>query len=427
MADVSIRRTDFLRGEINAPPSKSYTHRMLIAAFLSKGKTKIEKPLVSDDTLATLGAIKAFGAKVKTHANFWEIEGQIPPKTPCKPVDCSESGATLRFMIPIAALAPSPTTFLMGPSLSRRPIMPLLQSLEKLGIKTYYRTEEPTRVRILGGRLKGGKTALRGDISSQFISGLLFACPLAQEKTEIALTTSIESKTYIQMTEEILNKHGVKVSISEDFRTLQVPGNQAYKPCSHTVPGDFSSTAYILAAAAITSSKIKIKNLNHNTRQGDKAILQVLKNAGLEVKVNKETVEVQGELSKAINIDAKDVPDLVPACSAMACYTRGTSKIYNAKRLRYKESDRLTAVCTELKKMGADIHLERDSLTIKGACTMRGATIDPHNDHRIAMMCAAVALGAEGETRIINAECVRKSYPTFFRDLHVLGANIVGG
>ncbi|MEM3640504.1 MAG: 3-phosphoshikimate 1-carboxyvinyltransferase [Candidatus Bathyarchaeia archaeon] len=426
MTEVIVKRTEALSGEVTAPPSKAYTHRMLIAALLSNGVSKIEDYLVSDDTLATLHAVKAFGAEVKLNKNLLEVRGTEQLKTPEKPVNCRESGATLRFMIPVAALASGNTTFVMGSSLSKRPITLLLRSLEQLEVKTHYEVGESS-VKIQGGGINGGKTTLRGDVSSQFISGLLFACPMARKDTEIILTTPMESKSYVQMTEEILHKHKVKVSISEDFRRLKVPCNQKYSPCNHAVPGDFSSAAYLLAAAVITSSKIRVKNLDYSTRQGDKAILGILKQAGLEVSIGEGFVEVEGVLSNAIEVDAKDVPDLVPACAAIACYAKGVSKIYNAKRLRYKESDRLAAVYTELKKMGADIIIGEDSLAIKGPCVMHGAVIDPHDDHRIAMACTAAALGADGETKILNAECVRKSYPTFFRDLKWLGANVIGG
>lgn len=427
MVDIVIRRTEALSGEVSAPPSKAYTHRMLIAALLSNGVSKIANYLVSEDTSATLRAIKALGAKVKQQQNLLEIEGAKPLKTPEKPINCGESGATLRFMIPVAAIASKPVTFVMGQSLSRRPIKPLLQSLKQLGVKTNYSEEKPSTVTVQGGGIEGGKTVLRGDISSQFISGLLFACPMARKDTEIIATTPMESKSYIQMTEEVLCKHNIKVSILEDFRQLLIPCNQSYTPCSHVVPGDFSSAAYLLAAAAITSSKIKVANLDFNTKQGDKAILNILKQAGLKVSVGEGFVEVEGKLQGAIEVDAKDMPDLVPACAAIACYAKGVSKIYNAKRLRYKESDRLTSIYTELKKMGANITVGEDSLTIRGSCAMHGAVIDSHNDHRIAMACAAAALGAEGETKILNAECVGKSYPKFFKDLRLLGANIVGG
>ncbi|MEM0312998.1 MAG: 3-phosphoshikimate 1-carboxyvinyltransferase [Candidatus Bathyarchaeia archaeon] len=427
MGEVTVRATKALKGEVEAPPSKSYTHRMLIAALLSKGKTVIEKPLVSDDTLATLDAVEAFGAEVKQSGELWEIDGQIPLKTPVEPVNCRESGATLRFMIPVAALASGETTFLRGHGLSSRPIEPLLESLRQLGVKTRCNAEKPFTITVQGGGIRGRKTTLRGDISSQFISGLMFACPLAQKDTEIALTTPMESKSYVEMTKEVLCTHSIRINISEDFSLIQVPSGQVYRPVRHRVPGDFSSAAYLMAAAAITSSKIIIRNLSYATKQGDRAILEILRQAGLETKIGEDFIEVEGALCMAIDVDAKDIPDLVPACTAIACYAKGTSTIRNAGRLRYKESDRIKALYTEFGKMGADIKIEGDTLRVRGPCKLHGAVIDPYGDHRIAMACAVAALGASSDTVILNAECVRKSYPQFFKDLSLLGANIVGG
>ncbi|MEM2779419.1 MAG: 3-phosphoshikimate 1-carboxyvinyltransferase [Candidatus Bathyarchaeia archaeon] len=422
--NVTVKPVELLKGEVEAPPSKSYTHRMLVAALLSSGRTVIEKPLVSGDTLATLKAIKAFGADVEQKNSIWEIDGQFPLKTPEKPINCGESGTTLRFMIPVAALAQGRTTFIMGSSLGNRPVKPLLQSLDAIGVKTQH---NPPIVMVYGGGINGGKTTLRGDISSQFVSGLLFACPYAKKDTKINLTKPVESKGYIDITVEVLCKHSVKVEISKDYSYVKIPSGQNYKPFKHKVPGDFSSAAYLLAAAAITSSKIRVYNLDYTSKQGDKAILEILREAGVNVHVGENFVEVQGAVGNAIKIDASDIPDLAPVCTAIACYTTGRSEIRNAKRLRYKESDRLTTLYTEFKKMGADITMEGDNLIIRGPCRLHGAVIDPHNDHRIAMACAVAALGAKGDSVITNAECVSKSYPNFFRDLILLGAKIVGG
>ncbi|MEM3550755.1 MAG: 3-phosphoshikimate 1-carboxyvinyltransferase [Candidatus Bathyarchaeia archaeon] len=426
MAEVTIKKTVSLRGEVAAPPSKAYTHRMLISSLLSDGISVIENYLVSDDTTATLNAIEAFGAKVVREKNFLEVKGLNQLKTPGKPVNCMESGATLRFMIPLAALTEGGATFIMGPSLTKRPIMHFLKSLKKIGIKSEF-SRRKAYLKIKGGGIKGGVITLRGDISSQFISGLLFACPKAREDTEIILTTPLESRGYVDMTVEVLSKHGIKVYISEDSRRIKVPCNQKYNPHYHVVQGDFSSAAYLLAAAAVTSSRIKVVNLNYETKEGDRAILDILKQGGIEVSIGEGFVEVEGAFMKSFYLDARDIPDLVPVCAAVACYANGVSKIYNAKRLRYKESDRLMSIYTELKKMGANICMEGDGLVIKGPCAMHGAVIYPHGDHRIAMACAIAALSAEGETRILNAECVRKSYPMFFEDLKLLGANVLDG
>ncbi len=425
--EVVVGSTRHLEGAISAPSSKAYTHRMLIAALLSKGTSKISNPLDSDDTQATSRAIEALGAITEVKEKRWTIHGQEALKTPGDPIDCRESGSTLRFMIPVAALAPGPSTFLLGSSLEKRPVAPLLETLKQLGAESaLQQRKDGSFVKVRGGGINGGKTSIRGDISSQFISGLLFACPKAKEDTEITLTTKLESKGYIQMTMEVLAKHGIKATATSDFSRLWIPSNQNYNPRNHTVPGDFSSAAFLLAAAAITSSRITVKNLDYQTMQGDKAILDILEKMGSTVKVGAKFVEVEGRQLTVVDIDAKDIPDLVPVCTVLACYAKGTSEIYNAKRLRYKESDRLGSLYAELKKMGADIVMKEDGLTIKGPCAMHGATVDPHNDHRIAMACVVAALGARGKTKIQNSECINKSYPRFFDDLRSLGVNVHG-
>src|SRR3972149_3748041 len=430
MTDVVIRRTEKLSGEVCAPPSKAYTQRMLIAAALSLGTSKISGPLFSDDTEATLRAVKALGAKVEVARECWTVEGATQLKGAKEPIDCGESGATLRFMVPVAALAPEPSVFIFGSSLEQRPIEPLLQSLNQLGVKTsVQRLGGKSAIHVQGGGIRGGKTAIHGNVSSQFISGLMFALPKAQADTEITLTTPLESKGYVQMTKDVLAKHCVKVFVAENFSCVQVPANQEYKPCNHRVPGDFSSAAFLLAAAAITHSEVRVKNLDYETWQGDKAILGILKDMGVQGKVCSGQVEIEGKggLLDAVDVDARDIPDLFPVCTVLACYAKGTSKIHGAQRLRYKESDRLLSLYLELRKMGAEIAMDESSLTVKGPCALRGAAVDPRKDHRIAMACAVAALGASGETKIQNSECVRKSYPRFFTDLRAIGADVVGG
>ena len=423
--DVTVKNTDHLEGVVSAPSSKAYTHRMLIAASLSKGTSRIFDPLVSDDTKATLEAIMALGTKTELHENYWMVYGQETIKTPDQPIDCRASGSTLRFMIPVAALASGLSTFFFGASFERRPIAPLLKSLNELGVESTIQPRSSSVI-VQGGGIRGGKTSIRGDISSQFISGLLFACPKAKEDTEIIVTTDLESKGYVEMTLEVLNVHGLEGNVNPGLSRLWIPANQSYKPYDHKVPGDFSSAAFLLAAGAVTSSNIAVKNLKHQTAQGDKAILGILKDMGASIKIENDSVNVKSGQLVGVDIDAKDIPDLVPICAVLACYAEGRSEIYNAKRLRYKESDRLESISTELRKMGADIIVNENCLIINGGCSMQGATINPHNDHRIAMSCAVAALGAKGETKIQNIECINKSYPQFFSDLHVLGANVVG-
>jgi 3-phosphoshikimate 1-carboxyvinyltransferase len=430
MTQATIRPTVRLKGEVCAPPSKAYTQRMLIANALSKGTSKISNPLLSEDTEATIHAVEALGAEVQGTSDCWKVNGADPLKGAEEPIDCGESGATLRFMIPVAALAPSPSVFVLGKGLAKRPIDPLLSSLKELGAEAnLQKIRGATTVRVEGGGISGGKTSLPGDVSSQFVSGLMFACPMANLDSEVTLTSPLESNSYVLMTQEVLLGHAVNVDVPKGFSHLRIPSKQVYQPANGKVPGDFSSAAFLLAAAAITNSAVSVKNLDRTTAQGDKAILRIFQRMGVKGRVCEEQVEINGDLALlgAVDVDARDIPDLVPVCAVLGCYAKGTTRIHDAQRLRLKESDRLTSLYTELRKMGASVAMDEDSLTVKGPSRLHGAIIDPHNDHRIAMACAVAALRAEGETVIQNAECVRKSYPHFFTDLRKIGADLDGG
>jgi 3-phosphoshikimate 1-carboxyvinyltransferase len=427
MVNVVIKKAKSLSGVVCAPASKSYTQRMIIAGALSNCTSIVSNPLFSEDTEATLRAVTALGAEFKANDGCWAITGAKLLKAAKEPIDCGESGATLRFMIPVAALADGVSTLLFRGSLERRPVEPLLQSLKELGAETYIKKIGAyDAVSIEGGGITGGKTSISGNVSSQFLSGLMFACPLAEAKTEITITSSLESVDYVRMTEAVLSQHAIVTGVEENC--IVIPGNQHYKAADEKVPGDFSSAAFLLAAAAITESNVIINNLDYETIQGDKAILTILKRMGVDGKVCRDSVQIEGSGSplKPIDVDAKNIPDLVPVITVLACYAKGTSNISGARRLRLKESDRLKSIHEELSKMGAKITLTEDSLTIEGAI-LHGADIDPHNDHRIAMAAAVAALGAEGETTITHAKCIRKSYPQFYTHLKQLGVDVVGG
>ena len=427
MAKITVGKTGFLYGEVKAPASKSYTQRTVIASALSKGTSRVVNPLFSEDTEAALRAVTALGAKVEKGDGYWTITSTAQLESPSQPIDCGESGATLRFMVPVAALAADVSTLLFHGSIARRPIEPLLKSVRDLGAEAFVGKHDGVdAVFVQGGGIAGGKTEIAGDVSSQFISGLIFACPLAKADSEIVLTSELESEDYVKMTQAVLNQHGVQVTIEK--KRVLIRGRQRYKPADATVPGDFSSAAFLLAAAAVTKSEVTVGNLDYGVIQGDKAIVEILKEMGVKIMIKADCVEVEGtgEQLKPFDVDAKNIPDLVPVLAALACYADGTSHITGAKRLRLKESDRLASVHAELSKMGADIAITEDDLTIKGT-QLNGTVIDSHNDHRIAMSVAVAALGAEGKTIITLAECIRKSYPQFFHHLKQLGAEVIGG
>ena len=428
MVEVIVKKTGNLSGQVCASPSKSYTQRMVIAAALANGVSKVSNPLLSEDTEATLRAVTALGAKVKVAESCWTIKGTARLKSAKEPIDCGESGATLRFMIPVAALASGSSTLVFRGSIEKRPVEPLLASLRELGAKVQSgKLGDKDAVFVEGGGIVGGETSIAGNVSSQFISGLMFACPKAQVDTEIMLTSSLESADYVKMTQAVLVAYGVKVPAHENH--IHIPVNQTYTPSDSRVPGDFSSAAFLLAAAAITNSRVQVNNLDYSSVQGDKAILGILKHMVVEGKVCTDNVEIEGNgsLLKPLEVDAKSIPDLVPVIAVLACHAEGISHIFGAHRLRLKESDRLESLYLELTKMGAQITLNDDGLIVEGGSPLHGAVIDPHNDHRIAMACTVAALGAEGETTIQNAECVRKSYPQFFTHLKQIGADVIGG
>ncbi|MFA7397499.1 MAG: 3-phosphoshikimate 1-carboxyvinyltransferase [Candidatus Bathyarchaeia archaeon] len=423
---IIVEKAGYLSGKIVAPASKSYTQRMVITSALSEGTSHIYNPLYSEDTEAALRAVTALGAQFKADDACWVIKG-TKPQTPKGPIDCGESGAILRFIIPVSALANSSSTLLFRGSIDRRPVEPLLTSLKQLGANAYVGKQGLLdAVYVKGGGIIGGQCNIPGNISSQFISGLMLACPLAEAKTVITLTSPLESADYVKMTETVLTKHAIIVGMEK--RRIVVPSNQKYKATDSNVPGDFSSAAFILAAAAITNSKVTINNINHEMVQGDKAILTILKRMGVEGKVCPDSIEIEGSEKplSPINIDVKNIPDLVPVIAVLACYAKGISHITGAKRLCLKESNRLFAIYEALGKMGANITITEDTMSINGT-SLHGAVVDPHNDHRIAMAASIAALGAEGQTTIEHAECIRKSYPQFYVHLKQLGVNMVGG
>ena len=424
MLKVFIEKTGKLSGWVKVPPSKSYTHRAIIASALSIGLSKVANPLFSDDTLATVEACKSLGVFVEKVKNGFLIEGKEKLKAPEKPINCKLSAATLRFMVAVACLAEGKTILTGENGLLKRPIEPLIQALNQLGVNCKSSNGFPP-VTVYGGNLKGGKTSIVGNVSSQFISGLLFIATLAKNNVEICLTTPLESKPYVQLTLEILKKHGINIEVLGNHEKYFVEGNQQYKPFNHTVPGDFSSASFLMAAAILTGSNIKLYGLDCLTpNQPDMQILSILKNMGVKIKIKKDFVEIFGGEISGIDLDAKDIPDLVPVCVVLACYAKGKTTIKNIRRLRIKESDRVKTIMVELKKMGAKIKKFENMFQIEGLNKLKDATINPHNDHRIAMACSVVALKAEGKTTILNAECVNKSYPNFYKDLQQIGVNL---
>lgn len=421
---VIIEKTKDLGGCIKVPPSKSYTHRAIVASALTKGESKILEPLYSDDTVATINSCKSFGVKIRENEKMLIVDGNCKLTAPNKPINCKLSATTIRFMTAFAGLVEGKTILTGEGSLLRRPIYPLIDALKMLGVNCESINGFPP-VTIYGGGVVGGESSIVGDISSQFISALIFVCPLAENDSLIKLKTPLESKPYVELTLEVVKMHGINVKVLGNHESYYIPSNQNYKPYTHKIFGDFSSASFLIAAAAITGSNVKFENLYPLFKsQPDIEIIDTLKRMGIKISCGENYVEVLGGELEGVEIDAKDTPDLVPIYTVLACYAKGETVIRNVKRLRIKESDRLNTISSELSKMGAKIKVLENSLIVKGGHKLRGVIINPHGDHRIAMACAVAALGAEGETVILNGDCVRKSYPNFFKDLISIGGKV---
>lgn len=422
---VSISKSS-VKGEVFAPPSKSYTHRAVTLAALSK-ESIIHRPLLSADTLATIRASKMFGAAIEENGQDLTIHGfDGKPNVPDDVIDAANSGTTLRFMTAIAALTDGVTVITGDSSLRTRPNGPLLKVLNELGAKVCSSRGNERAPIIIKGGLKGGEVSIEGTISSQFISALLIACSLAENTTTLSIIGKLKSRPYIDVTIEMLELAGVKIQTEESNGTkFIIPGKQKYNLKEYTIPGDFSSASYLLAAAALTDeAELTVKNL-FPSKQGDKVIIETLKQMGANIVWDKEAgiVTIKGGTPlKAITFDAGATPDLVPTVAVLAAVAEGTSRIENAEHVRYKETDRLSALATELPKMGVSLKEEKDSLTITGG-KLQGATIHGWDDHRIVMALSLAGMIA-GNTTIDTIESVSISYPDFFKDMSRLGVEL---
>jgi len=408
---------------VKAPGSKAYTHRALLASLLSEGKSIIDGALHCDDTQRTLEGMQRLGAKVVVKKTRTISYGVRRPTTTNRPFDCGESGATLRFLTAIASTSLRTVRLTCSPRLANRPLDPLVKAINVLGASARAFSDTRGFEIMVRGPLRGGEVTVRGDISSQFISGLLFAAPLAIRDVTIDVEGKLESRPYVDMSIDVLRKHGI--SIDESETTFRIPAPQKFVPASHQVPGDFSSAAFLIAATGVAGAEIRISGLGSYELEPDSAMMKVAPEIGLEVQQDGDSLTIgKGELN-GFDFDASNNPDLVPPLEILGCFADGSTEIRGVKRLVYKESNRLQTLPTELGKMGAKIHVGNDMIKIEGNRELVGSTFDSHGDHRVAMACAAASLGAKGESVIQDSKAVSKSYPEFFQDLTKLGAQLI--
>lgn len=377
-----------LNGNMEIPPSKSYSHRGLIAAYLGSGKALGVGE--NADTTATIACLEAIKNK--------------------KPLFANESGSTLRFMIPIALAINGEVEISGQKRLMERPLDDYFKIFDEKGI--WYELKNDTLK--AKGTLTGGVYRLRGDVSSQFITGLLFALPLLKEDSVIEITTKLESRAYVDMTIDVLGKFGVEVKC--DKNRYIIKGNQKYQPVTYNVEGDYSQAAFFLAMGSVT-----LTGLDENSLQGDKEIVNVYRNMGMKIDCVPNGYITNGKATKNIEVDVSQIPDCVPVLAAVMAVTEGEGRIVNAARLRIKESDRLQAITEELKNLGADVEEGEDYLIIQGKKTLTGGVCSSHNDHRIAMAIATISPYCTGDVIIKGADSVNKSMPDFWERFRRLG------
>lgn len=415
-----------LKGEVKIPPSKSMAHRAVICAALGDGISKIRNIDFSDDIIATISAMRSLGAVITEMDDYLEVKGINYKGIDVvrdyeRVVDCNESGSTLRFLVPIALVFEGVTRFVGRGNLGKRPLTTYYDIFDSQGIKYTYKKDVLDLV--VDGVLKPGEFKVKGNISSQFITGLLFSLPLLDGDSKIIITTELESKGYLDLTLLALRDFGIEI-INNDYKEFIIKGNQMYHSKDYTVEGDYSQGAFFLCADAL-GSEVNVLDLKQDSLQGDSEVIDILRRMG--VVFRREGNAISGKVRK-INptiIDASQCPDIIPVVSVVAALARGIVEVRNAGRLRIKECDRLHAIAEELNKIGANIQEFEDSLVIQGVESFKGGVeVWSHKDHRIAMMLAIAATACKEPIIIKDYECVSKSYPGFFEDYKMLGGKI---
>lgn len=414
---VKCTPSSAISGTIRAISSKSHAHRVLICAALSQNRTKIYCNVMSKDIAATIDCLKSMGTEISVNGDIITV---IPKSFNTKAyIDCNESGSTLRFLMPLVSALGIDTTITGSGRLPQRPISPLKEEMEKKGVTFHTDSKFPLH---LTGQLKSGEYEIQGNISSQFITGLLFALPILDGDSKIKLIPPVESKSYLDITLSVLRQFGIEI---EEKRNLYIiKGNQKYvSPEEMKVEGDWSNASFFLCAGALNEKGVTVTDLDINSPQGDKKILEVLSSMGAQVQVNENEITVKKKELKGVIVDASDIPDAVPIISVVATACKGDTRIINAGRLRIKESDRIKSVVDMLSSVGADAEETLDGIMIHGGKSLIGGIVNGYNDHRIVMSASILSSLCEKDVIITDSNAVEKSYPDFFADFNKMGGN----
>ncbi len=406
-----------LSGEISIPASKSHTIRAVAIGAIAQGISVLKNPLMSDDAQSAIQGAREMGASVELGKD-WIIKGiGSAPGESCRHIDVGNSGTSLRILTALCALGNHPVTFDGDKSIRQRPMTPLLDALQNLGA-TLVDSNAGKCPFTIRGPIGGGTTRING-VSSQFLTALLIASPLAPRDTEI-FVDNLNERPYVEITLDWLRRLGIRFE-QRGLDWFRVFGGQHYPAFERYLPADFSSATFPLCAAAITGSEILIRGLDFSDHQGDKAVFDYLEKMGVQLKTTPEGIWVKGSNLKGIDIDMNNTPDALPAMAVTACFAQGTTRLLNVPQARLKECDRIAAATKELKKMGAQVEELPDGMVIRHS-KLKGTEVHGYDDHRMVMALAIAGLAAEGETVVDTAESASVTYPSFVEDMQTLGA-----
>lgn len=424
---ANVTFTPELKGEINALSSKNYTTRYMLVAALAEGTSTIRFPAHSEDSDAMRRCIRDLGAELIEEGDTMTIRGFGRHPKPVSELNVGNAGAVLRFLMSVAAFCPEITFVNTYPdSLGKRPHNDLIAALEQMNVSITH-NDGKLPITIRGGQPRGGRIRVSGNVSSQFLSSLLFMTPLLDEDSEIEVLHDLKSKVVVGQTLEVIAQAGIKIEASDDLMFFRVPGGQRYEAKEYIVQGDYPGSAAVLAAAAVTHSDVRVLRLAEESKQGERAVIDVLKAMEVPLTHQDGIVHVQGNgRLKAVEFDGDHFTDAVLAMVAAAVFAEGTSRFYNVENLRYKECDRITDYVAELRKAGADVEERQSEIIVHGKPegVEGGVEIDAHFDHRVIMALTVVGLRAKKGLTIRDAHHVAKSYPHYFEHLQALGAKV---
>lgn len=416
-----------MTGLINCPPSKSYTHRAIAVSSLAEGESLLLNTLRSRDTMATIRGCKALGVNIVDRPDHIAVSGRTAFVVPDDVINIENSGTSMRFLTAMSALVENGYTIITGDeSIRRRPMEPMIFALRNLGVQCYStRMNGSAPIVIQGGGIAGGRTEIEGSTSSQFLSGLLISGAYAQSEIEIKVTGKQVSRPYIDSTIATMKKFGISIRKSTDYRILHVT-NGEYTPTSFTVPGDFSTAAVLLSAGILLGGEIMLSGLDFSLPQGDSNILDILKKMEAEVTVNVKQGQIRvvgTEHLEGGEFDLSDTPDLLPVVAILSLRAKSPVRIYGVSHTRFKETDRLAIVASELCELGVNLKMTNDELIIHHSGKLKSARLNAHDDHRL-FMCFVVAAMMTEKSIVKGARSVDVSYPQFISEMRKLGGQI---